>query len=207
MGPVELVGAGLSAVGHRWIQGWLTDNDVICDTSGKSTSSFTLQTLMGNQGQRLYVSRLSDTRLLIAEMRTDTEFDKLGVQSGVLFYILDLETPSLQGPVTVLQSGEDKPTSWTNDVERYSTATATLGQTVRFENRVFRVSKISSSSAQVDVFTAEEYETYVKSVSRVQPIIQVAGKKCPKVDATRRVASNFFVCKKTPRGLVWRPKT
>ena len=189
---------------HRWIQGWLNDNDVICDTSGKSTSSFTLQTLMGNQGQRLYVSRLSDTRLLIAEMRTDTEFDKLGVQSGVLFYVLDLETPSLQGPVTVLQSGEDKPTSWTNDVERYSTATATLGQTVRFENRVFRVSKISSSSAQVDVFTTEEYETYVKSVSRVQPVIQVAGKKCTKVGQTRSTLGVKYRCTRVSSKLVWK---
>ena len=204
MGPVELVGAGLSAVGHRWIQGWLTDNDVICDTSGKSTSSFTLQTLMGSQGQRLYVSRLSATRLLIAEMRTDTEFDKLGAQSGVLFYILDLETPSLQGPVTVLQSGEDKPTSWTNDVERYSTATATLGQTVRFENRVFRVSKISSSSAQVDVFTDEEYETYVKSVSRVQPVIQVAGKKCAKVGRTRSTLGVKYRCTRIGSKLAWK---
>ena len=204
MGPVELVGAGLSAVGHRWIQGWLTDNDVICDTSGKSTSSFTLQTLMGNQGQRLYVSRLSATRLLLAEMRTDTEFDKLGAQSGVLFYVLDLETPTLQGPVTVLQSVEDKPTSWTNDVERYSTATATLGQTVRFENRVFRVSKISSSAAQVDVFTAEEYETYVKSVTQIQLVVRIAGTKCIKVGQTRSTLGVKYRCTRIGSKLAWK---
>ena len=189
---------------HRWMQGWLTETEIICDTSGKSTSPFTLQTLMGNQGQRLYISRLSATRLLLAEMRTDTEFDKLGAQAGVLFYVLDLETPTLQGPVTVLQSVEDKPTSWTNDVERYSTATATLGQTVRFENRVFRVSKISSSSAQVDVFTAEEYETYVKSVSRVQPVIQVAGKKCPKVGQTRSTLGVKYRCTRIGSKLAWK---
>ena len=186
------------------MQGWLTDNSVICDTSGKSTNSFTLQTLMGNQGQRLYVSRLSETRLLIAEMRTDTEFDKLGAQSGVLFYILDLETPSLQGPITVLQSGEDKPTSWTNDVERYSTATATLGQTVRFENRVFRVSKITSSSAQVDVYTTEEYEMYVKTAGQIQPVIQVAGKKCPKVGQTRSTLGVKYRCTRSGSKLVWK---
>jgi hypothetical protein len=35
----------------------------------------------------------------------------------------------------------------------------------------------------------------------------VSGKKCARVGTTRRVVSTFFVCKKTPRGLVWRPKT
>lgn len=195
-GPFDImgntIGTSHSFFGwHRWIQGWLDESDILCDLAGTSRSSFTLQTLMNDSGPRLLVSQISPTKLLLAEMRTDTEFDRLGLESGVLFYVLNLETASLQGPVLVQHSSEDIPSTWTNDVERYSRATLTLGQTVQVGDRVFRVSEMTPTAARIDVYSITEYEEFRKILVAIpaKPVNAVGKSLVCRQGAIRRVVT------------------
>lgn len=193
---------------HRWIQNWLADSQVICDLGAKHTGDFQIRTLMGSEGPRLWVSRLSRTRLLLAEMRTDTEFDRLGPQAGVLFYLLNLETPTLQGPVSILHSEEDRPVSWSNDVDRYSRATLTKNQTLRFEGRVFKVADVSAEAARVIVYTVDDYEmlskrTVVPGTVSERTRDAITGRNCPRVGRSQVVGKVRYRCLSVRQKRIW----
>lgn len=164
-GPFDLMGNTIGSANeflgwHRWLQGWLPDDSVICDATGKSTQSFSLNKLSARSGQRLYVSQLSRTRLLIAELRTNSKFDQVR-EEGVLFYLLDLSVPSGQGPVSLVHSLDDRKDSQSDDYIRYQLAPVSLGQRIEFEGRVFRVSSMTSEMAFVEVLTLDAYRQSV----------------------------------------------
>jgi len=46
---------------QRWVQGWLEDSDVICNSSVNSTSSHTLVPLNSKSGKRLFVHPIDGT--------------------------------------------------------------------------------------------------------------------------------------------------
>ena len=88
---------------NRWVQGWLTDDEVSClDPSGKSTVLLTPANATVS-GKKLAVVPISFTlEVVIESKRTDAfdEFDPTG--DGVVVYLVDTQKSSAAGAISVL---------------------------------------------------------------------------------------------------------
>jgi M6 family metalloprotease-like protein len=82
---------------QRWVQGWLDDADVICNSSIDSSASQTLVPLNSKSGKRLYVYPMDGTTTLVIEYRTDSEFDAMNGNDGLLVYLIDMKIGSSEG--------------------------------------------------------------------------------------------------------------
>ena len=141
---------------NRWVQGWLTDNDVICETGNVSAKSFSLSPINSISGKRIYVRPISATKAIVIEHRTDSKFDQLGVNAGLLVYTIDFTIASIKGAVTIAHSEGDSPTIFNSDVERYRAATLTQGQYLTVDGVSVYADAIASNQASFSVMTPAE---------------------------------------------------
>ncbi len=94
---------------HQWKLLWLDDTQVNC--VGKGQIEETLQPLEGNAGLRALIVPVSETKALVAEVRTQTGVDSKLCDHGLLLYAVDSSVDSGQGPVRAINGGGATPAS------------------------------------------------------------------------------------------------
>jgi M6 family metalloprotease-like protein len=142
---------------QRWVQGWFEDNDVDCDFTPTSSVTHTLSPLNQVSGKRLYVHPLDGTTALAVEFRTESEFDFLKGNDGLLVYLIDMKVVGLKGPISIQPSEQDLVLNPRDDVERYSTAPLSTGQFVKVKDLVIVADTVGKDQASFRVFTKAEF--------------------------------------------------
>ena len=142
---------------QRWVQGWFEDTDVDCDFTPNSSVIHTLSPLNQVSGKRLYVHPLDGTTALVVEFRTESEFDPLKGNDGLLVYLINMKVASLMGPISIQPSEQDLMLNPRDDVERYSTAPLSTGQSVLVKDLVIVADAVGKDQASFRVFTKAEF--------------------------------------------------
>jgi len=143
---------------QRWVQGWIEDSEVICDYTTSSSVIHNLTPLNQNLGKKLYVYPIDGTLALVIEFRTESEFDVLGGNDGLLVYLIDMKVASLKGPISIQPSEQDIVLSPRDDVEKYSRAPLSSGQTVKVKDLVVVAEDVSKERATFKVLTSVEFQ-------------------------------------------------
>jgi M6 family metalloprotease-like protein len=143
---------------QRWVQGWIEDNDVICDYTTNSSVTHNLTPLNQNSGKRLYVHPINGSLALVVEFRAESEFDLLKGNDGLLVYTIDMKIGSLKGPISIQPSEQDLVLNPRDDVERYSRAPLSSGQSVKVGDLVILAEEVSKDRAAFRVLTRVEYQ-------------------------------------------------
>ena len=103
---------------HRWQLGWIEDTEVFCATN--SLTSIEVGPLTNNEGTRMLVIPVDNSRAVVAENRTSDGYDQNLSTGGVLVYLVDTRIDTGRGSIkvqgdfsgdwhdssTLLQSGE-----------------------------------------------------------------------------------------------------
>ena len=143
---------------QRWVQGWIEDSEVICDYTTNSSFIHSLTPLNQNSGKKLYVHPIDGTLALVIEFRTESEFDVLKGNDGLLVYLIDMKVASLKGPISIQPSEQDIVLSPRDDVEKYSRAPLSSGQTVKVKDLVIVADEVSKERATFKVLTSVEFQ-------------------------------------------------
>ena len=141
----------------RWVQGWIEDTEVICDYSISASVTHTLTPLNQNSGKKLYVHPIDGSLALVIEFRTESEFDLLNGNDGLLVYLIDMKIGSLKGPISIQPSEQDLVLNPRDDVEMYSRAPLSSGQSVKVKDLVIYAEDVSKERATFKVLTSAEY--------------------------------------------------
>jgi M6 family metalloprotease-like protein len=164
-GPFDLMGNTTGNAStffgfQRWVQSWISDGDVICDLSPSSSVNQVLSPLNSLTGDRLYVHPLNGYQALVIEYRTDSEFDKLNGNDGLLVYLVDMKINSGKGSVSIQPSLQDLVLNPRDDVHKYSKAPLSPGQFVEVNNFVVSAESIIDKKASFRIFTKSEFIVY-----------------------------------------------
>jgi M6 family metalloprotease-like protein len=143
---------------QRWIQGWLDDADVICNLNPNSSTVHSLVPLGSKNGKRVFVHPIDGTTALVIEYRTDTEFDNLNGNEGLLVYLIDMKVASSEGPISIQPSEQDLVLNPRDDVEKYSKAPLSTGQSVKVRDLVIIAEEVSKERASFKVLTVLDYQ-------------------------------------------------
>ncbi len=162
-GPFDLMGNTTGNANtyfgfQRWVQGWLEDADVICDSSINPSALHILSPLNDKSGKRLYAHPIDGTTILLIEYRTDSEFDTLNGNEGLLVYVIDMKVASSEGPISIYPSEQDLVVNPRDDVHRYSRAPLSSGQSVKVGDLVILAEEVSKDRATFRVLTKTEYQ-------------------------------------------------
>jgi hypothetical protein len=152
---------------QRWVQGWLEDADVICNPSISSSSLNALAPLNSKSGKRLYVHPIDGTTTLLVEYRADSEFDSLKGNDGLLVYVIDMKIGSSEGPISIQPSEQDLVLNPRDDVERYSRAPLSSGQSVKVRDLVVLAEEVTKGRATFRVLTGAEYQANQEAKAKV----------------------------------------
>jgi M6 family metalloprotease-like protein len=142
---------------QRWVQGWIEDGEVICDYTINSSNTHSLTPLNQNLGKKLYVHPVNGTSALVIEFRTESEFDLLKGNDGLLVYLIDMKVGSLKGPISIQPSEQDLVVNPRDDVEKYSRAPLSTGQFVKVKDLVVFAETVGAGTASFRVFTNSEF--------------------------------------------------
>jgi len=161
-GPFDFMGNTIGGAStffgfSRWVQGWIEDTEVICDYSISASATHTLTPLNQNSGKKLYVHPIDGSLALVIEFRTESEFDLLNGNDGLLVYLIDMKIGSLKGPISIQPSEQDLVLNPRDDVEMYSRAPLSSGQSVKVKDLVIYAEDVSKERATFKVLTSAEY--------------------------------------------------
>ena len=148
---------------QRWVQGWIEDTEVICDYTTNSSITHTLTPLNQNSGKKLYVHPIDGSLALVVELRTESAFDELKGNDGLLVYMIDMKVSSLKGPISIQPSAQDLVLNPRDDVERYSRAPLSSGQTVRVKDLVVVAEVVSKERAAFKILSNVEYQAKLEA--------------------------------------------
>lgn len=170
-GPFDLMGnttgnANTFLGFQRWVQGWLEDSEVICDNRTSSSLVHTLTPLNQNLGKKLYVHPISGLMALVIEFRAESEFDALNGNDGLLVYLIDMSVASSEGPISIQPSEQDLVSSPRDDVEKYSRAPLSSGQSVRVKDLVIIADEVLKEKASFRILTNIEYQVKIETDAR-----------------------------------------
>ena len=175
---------------QRWVQGWIEDKEVICDYTIDSSITHSLTPLNQNSGKKLYVHPVNGTLALVVEFRTESEFDVLKGNEGLLVYLIDMKVGSLKGPISIQPSEQDLGVNPRDDVEKYSRAPLSSGQTVKVKDLVVVAENVSKERATFKVLTNVEYQAKKEAIAKPAAVKKatitcVKGKLSKKVTAVK----------------------
>jgi len=153
---------------QRWVQGWIEDNEVICDYTASSSISHSLTPLNQISGKKLYVHPLDGTLALVVEFRAESEFDVLKGNDGLLVYLVDMKVGSLKGPISIQPSEQDLVLNPRDDVEMYSRAPLSSGQSVKVKDLVIVAGEVTKESATFNVLTSLDYQAKQDAVEKTK---------------------------------------
>ena len=192
-GPFDLMGNTTGNANtyfgfQRWVQGWLEDADVICDSSINPSVLHILSPLNDKSGKRLYAHPIDGTTILLVEYRTDSEFDTLNGNEGLLVYVIDMKVASSEGPISIHPSEQDLVVNPRDDVQRYSRAPLSSGQSVKVGDLVILAEEVSKDRATFRVLTKTEYQANQEAKAKQEAEARVAAELKAKQEADAKAA-------------------
>ena len=95
---------------------------------------------------------------LVVEFRAESEFDSLNGNDGLLVYTIDMSVASSEGPISIQPSEQDLVLNPRDDVEKYSRAPLSSGQSVRVKELVIVAEDVSRERASFRVLTSAEFQ-------------------------------------------------
>lgn len=167
---------------QRWVQGWFEDIDVVCDFAPNSSVTHTLSPLNLLSGKRLYVHPLDGSTALAVEFRAESEIDFLKGNDGLLVYLIDMKVAGLKGPISIQPSEQDLVLNPRDDVERYSTAPLSTGQSVRVKDLVIVADAVGKDQASFRVLTKAEF--LIKQEADAKATAEIKAKQDAEARAT-----------------------
>ena len=167
---------------QRWVQGWFEDIDVVCDFTPNSSVTHTLSPLNLLSGKRLYVHPLDGSTALAVEFRAESEIDFLKGNDGLLVYLIDMKVAGLKGPISIQPSEQDLVLNPRDDVERYSTAPLSTGQSVRVRDLVIVADAVGKDQASFRVLTKTEF--LIKQEADAKATAEIKAKQDAEARAT-----------------------
>lgn len=188
---------------QRWVQGWIEDTEVVCDYSTSANATHTLTPLNQNLGKKLYVHPIDGSLALVVELRTESEFDALKGNDGLLVYLIDTKVASLKGPISIQPSEQDLVINPRDDVEMYSRAPLSSGQSVKVKDLVILAEDVSKDKANFKVLTTAEYlakkdvdaKAAVELNAKQEAELKAAAELKAKIDAEEAAAKAAAVLK------------
>lgn len=171
---------------QRWVQGWIEDSEVICDYTINSSTIHSLTPLNQNSGKKLYVHPIDGTLALVIEFRTESEFDVLKGNDGLLVYLIDMKVASLKGPISIQPSEQDIVLSPRDDVEKYSRAPLSSGQTVKVKDLVIVAEDVSQERATFKVLTDIEFQAKQDAEARAAAELKAKQESAAKAAAAKK---------------------
>ena len=172
---------------QRWVQGWFEDIDVVCDFTPNSRVTHTLSPLNLLSGKRLYVHPLDGSTALAVEFRAESEIDFLKGNDGLLVYLIDMKVAGLKGPISIQPSEQDLVLNPRDDVERYSTAPLSTGQSVRVKDLVIVADAVGKDQASFRVLTKAEF--LIKQEADAKATAEIKAKQDAEARATAELKS------------------
>jgi chemotaxis protein histidine kinase CheA len=112
------------------------------------------------------VHPIDGTLALVIEFRTESEFDILKGNDGLLVYLIDMKVASLKGPISIQPSEQDIVLSPRDDVEKYSRAPLSSGQTVKVKELVIVAEDVSRERATFKVLTNVEFQVKQEAAAK-----------------------------------------
>ena len=170
---------------QRWVQGWIEDSQVICDNKTDSSISHSLTPLNENSGKKLYVHPIDGSIALAIELRTESEFDSLNGNDGLLVYLVDMNIGSLKGPISIQPSEQDVVLNPQDDVERYSRAPLSSGQYVKVKDVVVLAEEVTKKGATFKVLPASDF----RAIQEVRAKEKVALEQKPILESEATAAA------------------
>ena len=170
---------------QRWVQGWIEDSQVICDNKTDSSISHSLTPLNENSGKKLYVHPINGSIALAIELRTESEFDSLNGNDGLLVYLVDMNIGSLKGPISIQPSEQDVVLNPQDDVERYSRAPLSSGQYVKVKDVVVLAEEVTKKGATFKVLPASDF----RAIQEVRAKEKVALEQKPILESEATAAA------------------
>ncbi|KGA15108.1 hypothetical protein GM50_18035 [freshwater metagenome] len=171
---------------QRWVQGWIEDSEVICDYTTNSSTIHSLTPLNQNSGKKLYVHPIDGKLALVIEFRTESEFDVLKGNDGLLVYLIDMKVASLKGPISIQPSEQDIVLSPRDDVEKYSRAPLSSGQTVKVKDLVIVAEDVSQERATFKVLTDIEFQAKQDAEARAAAELKAKQESAAKAAAAKK---------------------
>ena len=191
---------------QRWVQGWIEDSEVICDYTINSSTIHSLTPLNQNSGKKLYVHPIDGTLALVIEFRTESEFDVLKGNDGLLVYLIDMKVASLKGPISIQPSEQDIVLSPRDDVEKYSRAPLSSGQTVKVKDLVIVAEDVSQERATFKVLTDIEFQAKQDAEARAAAELKAKQESAAKAAAAKKTTITCTKGKLTRKITAVRPK-
>jgi M6 family metalloprotease-like protein len=193
-GPFDLMGNTTGNANtyfgfQRWVQGWLEDDDVICDSSTNPSALHVLSPLNGKSGKRLFAHPIDGTTILLIEYRTDSEFDSLNGNEGLLVYVIDMKVGSSEGPIRIQPSEQDLVVNPRDDVERYSRAPLSSGQSVKVKDLVILAEEVSKDKAAFRLLTKTEFQANQEAKAKQEADAKAAAELKAKQEADAKAAA------------------
>lgn len=164
-GPFDLMGQSPGRANelfgwHRWLLGWIRDDQVICIDLVKSESEVELTSLSRpSKGVKIAVVPVSTNEVLVIESRREGIYDNLAENEGVLVYRIDIRNqyhPTLQ-PITIIAKKSEllsRPFSpELQDIDRYLQATLRNSDFVESDGVLIESQGNSSGRDFVKIYT------------------------------------------------------
>jgi len=167
-GPFDLMGQSPGVANeffgwHRWLLGWINDDQVLCLDGKQDQVKFEISSLSRpTQGFKIAVIPISEFEVLVIESRRQGIYDRLGVNEGILVYRIDIRNayhPTLQ-PLKIIARESDRLKRAFSpdfmDIDRYLEATLNPSQYVNSDG--FTIESVSSINGvdSIEVFSGNK---------------------------------------------------
>lgn len=87
---------------NRWINGWISDERVTCRSIAKTSENLLMSPRSGSTGAELFITKLSDTQVLVVEALTASSADSKTYPQSLLVYTVDSSIKMGEGPVRIV---------------------------------------------------------------------------------------------------------
>jgi M6 family metalloprotease-like protein len=112
---------------QRFLLDWITDDEIHCLRNDESSVSKHLLTPVAEEGgTRMVVTRLSETQVLVTELKAKNPYCAL-CSGGIYHYLVDTTIRNGQGPIQMLRPEH-------SSMKLFQDAYITLGQSFNYEN-------------------------------------------------------------------------
>ena len=130
---------------------------------------------------------LDGSTALAVEFRAESEIDFLKGNDGLLVYLIDMKVAGLKGPISIQPSEQDLVLNPRDDVERYSTAPLSTGQSVRVKDLVIVADAVGKDQASFRVLTKAEF--LIKQEADAKATAEIKAKQDAEARATAELKS------------------
>jgi hypothetical protein len=177
-----------------------------------------LTPLNQNFGKKLYVHPIDGSLAMVIEYRTESGFDVLNGNDGLLVYLIDMKVGSLKGPISIQASEQDLVLNPRDDVEKYSRAPLSSGQSVKVKDLVVLAGEVSKERASFRVLTSVDYqakqeaeakaaaELKAKQEAEAKAAAELKAKQEAEAKATKRITISCVKGKITKKVIAVKPK-